>query len=145
MVKIEIKKSTDLMAYSGGLAFFLPVETRPKEMHELTDSRFNKYWHVGIIYQGKVYETFNSGKYDISEVLKRGQELLKQKAVFVSISEIDRKKLEMEIISGTSCDEYVLRCIGISDRKGNDKGDRFPDDVYDLLIGKNIVSRSVGN
>lgn len=59
--------------------------------------------------------------------------LLDQKAVFIRARKIIEEKLDAEINSGTSCDEYVLRCIGFSDSSGEDKGDKFPDDVYKAL------------
>ncbi len=134
MKEVQIEKVSDLEKYSDGLVFFLPLETRPKNIFSLSHPNIKKYWHTGIIYHGSVYETFDYGKFAISKIIDRGLELLEQKAVFVLVPSIDEEKLQNELKSGTSCDEYVLRCTNMSDKKGTDKGDKYPDDVYKLLV-----------
>lgn len=112
-------------------AFFLPVETRPKEYPALTKP-MGKFWHTGIVKGDKVFETFNNCKYKVSSVDDRLPELVAQNAKFVPVKASTRK-LKKEIKSGTSCDEFVLRSTGHSGLSGSDKGNKFPEDVFNIL------------
>ncbi len=117
--------------------FFLPVETRPKSLPKFSHPRIIKFWHTGIVHKGFVYETFHREKYSKRSLDKRANDLIEQKAVFILINKIIEDKLVSELKSGTSCDEYVLRCLGLSNRSNKDKGQKFPDDVYKLLVKNN--------
>lgn len=98
-------------------AFFLPVETRSKGLPPLTEM-VGKYWHAGIIHDGRVYECFNHGRYSISGLDEAKVNSLKeQKAIIVDIIG-DVGKIEGEITSGTSCSEYVARVVGLSSNSG---------------------------
>ena len=127
-----IKKYSALKSQPSerAVAFFLPLETRPKEFAPL--SNIKNFWHTGIIFEGRVYECFNSGKHRISEESERMPEFTKQKAKFVKTL-IDSDKLKSELTSGTSCDEFVLRATGHSNLTGDNKGTRYPEDVKKIL------------
>ena len=107
-----------------GTVFFLP-KTKDKIM-------IGNYWHTGIIYNGNVYETFNHGHNAITSSAKRLPELKKENAVFLD-TKIYPEKLEREIKSGTSCEQFVLRVIGMSVLKGDDKGHLQPGEVYTMI------------
>jgi uncharacterized membrane protein (UPF0127 family) len=117
--------------------FFLPIETRPKEFPQLL-KMVGKFWHTGIIYQGKVYECFNFGRNSISdfdeETRKKFEE---QKAVFIN-AKINLEKLNSEINSGTDCSEYVARVVGLSKNVGNIKI-FWPEEFYKYLLKKKII------
>ena len=59
--------------------------------------------------------------------------LLAQFTEFFKAPKILEDKLESELTSGTSCGQYVLRCIGLSVITYADKGDMLPDDVYKAI------------
>ena len=115
-------------------AFFLPIETRPKSLPPL-QKMVGKFWHTGIIHEGKVYECFNFGRNSVSEFdEKKKEDLAEMKAVFVDI-DANEKKLKPEISSGTDCSEYVARVVGMSQNTG-DKKEFWPEQVYDFLVDK---------
>lgn len=111
--------------------FFLPLETRPGDLAPLPQG-FGRFWHTGVIYDGKVYECFSQGKHAITPLdANMTAAWEKPKAVFLN-ADIDSQTLENEIASGTSCGEYVARVVGLSDGRGDVK--RFtPQEVYDYL------------
>jgi uncharacterized membrane protein (UPF0127 family) len=112
--------------------FFLPLETRSKDFPPLL-KMVGKFWHTGIIYNGKVYECFNLGRnsvLDFNEEFKN--KLENQKAVFIN-SKINLEKLNSEINSGTDCSEYVARVIGLSKNIGPVKI-FWPEEVYDYIL-----------
>lgn len=114
--------------------FFLPIETRPANLPPLIKME-GKFWHTGIIHNGKVYECFNYGRNSISEFdEKRKKETKDQKAIFVDIG-VDKDKLLSEINSGTDCAEYVARVVGLSGNTG-DKKEYWPEEVYNFIIKK---------
>lgn len=114
--------------------FFLPIETRPKSLPPL-QKMVGKFWHTGIIHEGKVYECFNHGRNSVSEFdEKRKQELNDQKAVFLDIG-VNKDKLLSEINSGTDCAEYVARVVELSTNTG-DKKEYWPEEVYNFIIKK---------
>lgn len=116
-------------------AFFLPLETRPKNFPPL-EKMVGKFWHAGIIYDGKVYECFNHGKNSISDFEeKKKQELISQNAVFVDIKSFDANKINSEINSGTDCSEYVARVVGMSQNVGAKK-EFWPEEVYDFILSE---------
>ena len=115
-------------------AFFLPIETRPKSLPPL-QKMVGKFWHTGIIHEGKVYECFNFGRNSVSEFdEKKKEDLAEMKAVFVDI-DANEKKLKSEISSGTDCSEYVARVVGMSQNTG-DKKEFWPEQVYNFIINK---------
>jgi len=107
--------------------FFLP-----KNKGEMM---IGKYWHCGVIYNGQVYETFDQGYSSITHVSKRMPELKKEKAVFLE-TKIYPEKLDREVNSGTSCEQFSLRVMGMSNLKGTDKGNLLPSDVYKIIQRK---------
>jgi len=132
MKSVVFSDITELIAFPNDLVFFLPKTTRPRNLPRVEHPRIKRFWHTGVVFQGKVYETFNFEKFSIGELPFRGKELLSQRAVFCEVHILD-ERLENELKSGTSCDEFVLRVPGHSQRTGNDKGDQCPDDVYKLI------------
>lgn len=130
---METKLVQELISCKESLVFFLPLATRPKTLPKFQHPNIKKFWHTGIIHKGKVFETFNFGGNSVGDLAARGEELVGQRAVFIRAPLILEGKLKSEIKSGTSCDEFVLRVIGVSERKGDDKGNMFPDDVFTLL------------
>jgi hypothetical protein len=114
--------------------FFLPLATRPKALPPINIPGIKRFWHTGIVYENKVYETFNFGRWSKSPFSKRSRELKKQGAVWVGEIQIGKGKLESELTSGTSCGQYVFRVVGLSKLEGPNKGDRYPDDVYECLV-----------
>lgn len=117
----------------NAIVFFLPLSTRGN-LNPLDPNKFKRFWHTGIIYNGKVYETFSNLRYALGNQ-KRIDELKELNAIFIE-SHIIVSKLNSELKSGTSCDEFVLRVLGLSDKVGDNKGELYPDDVYDLLVKK---------
>jgi hypothetical protein len=113
-----------------GQIFFLPVLSRPADF--LPAKIKGNYWHTGIVFDGRVYETFNEGRHSIKPAEQRMKELATQNAEFVHNVSVNTEKLESEILSGTSCGEYVARVIGMSNDTGPKKT-HWPQDVYDYL------------
>lgn len=112
--------------------FFLPIETRPESLPPLKEMK-GKFWHTGVIVDGKVYECFNHGRHAIGDYDDRkAKELEDMRAVLVE-TEIDQDKLKSEIGSGTSCGGYVARVVGLSEETGNVK-EYWTEEVYNLLI-----------
>lgn len=97
------------------------------------------YRHMGIIYNGKVYEAFRDGTYSIGNE-KRNLPILtkKEKATFLQ-TEIIPEKLEQEIKSETSCEQFVLRVMGMSMLKGKDRSNLYPQDIYNIIKNKKNI------
>lgn len=111
--------------------FFLPLEDRPKHFSPLKNFK-GKFWHTGIIKNNEeIYECFNFGMWSISSIAKLKKDEFKN-AVYIK-ARIKSEKLLSELKSGTDCAEYVARCTGISKLKGNNKGELYPEDVFNLL------------
>ena len=68
----------------------------------------------------------------VSSEEHRRAELEEQGAVFFNAL-IQPEKLSSELKSGTSCEQFVLRVLGLSELTGGDKGSLWPDDVYKML------------
>lgn len=113
----------------NGLIFFLPINTRPNHYPPIKIP--GSYWHTGVIYAGKVYECFNYEKYSVSNLEERKPELDRQKARYVPFR-VFPSKLD-EVKSGTSCENFVLRAIGISRLIGPNKGELYPQDAYNII------------
>ena len=121
-----------MFKYKKAKIFFLPIETRPKEFPPLL-KMVGKFWHTGIIYNGKVYECFNFSKNSISDFNDEFKNKLEnQKAVFVD-TKINLEKLNSEINSGTDCSEYVARVVGLSKNIGPVKV-FWPEEVYNYIV-----------
>lgn len=115
--------------------FFLPIETRPKDFPPLKEM-VGKFWHTGIIHNGKVYECFNFGRNSVSDFdEEQKQKLRKQKAIIVDVNIVDVDKIYSEIESGTSCSEYVARVVWMSSNTGVKK-EYWPEQVYNFLTNK---------
>lgn len=98
-----------LSKQSTATIFFLPMKTRPSHFPKINMK--GKYWHTGVIYQGKVYETFNRGKYRVSAERDRKDSFDNMDADFIYNVPIDPKKLHSELKTGTSFDEKP--CLSI--------------------------------
>jgi hypothetical protein len=113
-------------------AFFLPIETRPKQFPPLK-KMVGKFWHAGIIHNGKIYECFDQGRNSIKDFDEaKKEELEKMKAIFVDII-ADKNKIDSEIGSGTDCSEYVARVVGLSSNTGPKK-EYWPEEVYEYIL-----------
>jgi len=110
--------------------FFLPLSDRPKKFPLLKFIK-GKFWHTGIIYKDKVYETFNHNKWKISDLSRLNDPEFKN-AIYLDYS-INTKKLVSELKSRTDCAEYVARVSELSNRNGSNKGNLWPEDVYNLM------------
>jgi len=76
--------------------------------------------------------------WNISEITKLKKGWFKN-AVFVD-TKIKNKKILEELKNGTDCAEYVARCIGFSNLTGSNKGELWPEDIFNLLQeSKNIL------
>ena len=110
--------------------FFLSLSDRPKKFPPLKFIK-GKFWHTGIIYKDKVYETFNHNKWKISDLSRLNDSGFKN-AIYLNYP-INTKKLVSELKSGTDCAEYVARVAELTNRKGSDKGNLWSEDVYNLI------------
>ncbi len=101
-----------------------------------------RFWHTGLIHNGKVYECFNFGRKSVRNFDEtRKRELIDQKAVFVNmVPDID--KIHSEINSGTDCSEYVARVVGMSSNTGNKK-EYWPEEVYNFILLRNQYEKGV--
>lgn len=117
------------------LVFFLPIKTRPKELPELINyPKDHKFWHTGIIYNNYIYQTFNFGRYQKTELTKEiYNNLITQEAIFIDVKNINIKKLNSELTSGTSCGTYIGRVLNLDNSIGPIKT-LYPDDTYNLII-----------
>ncbi len=121
--------------FNNPIIFFLPINTRPKHLPNLLLPQNHKFWHTGIIYNDYIYQLFNFKKYSKEKLTKeKYNNLLNQKAKIISInsSELNIKKLESELKSGTSCSTYVARVLDLDDSTGDIKT-LYPDDLYEKL------------
>jgi len=119
---------------SKGLAFFLPLETRPKDYPAL-EKMVGKFWHTGIIYENRIFECFNHDRKSIDDFSdSKKKTLADMQAVFVNII-VNTDKLNSEINSGTDCSEYVARVVGLSANTGSKK-QYWPEEVYNYILDK---------
>lgn len=77
------------------------------------------YNHCGIIYNDKVYESWDLLKTKITDLVDKEQYLFDSGATFIA-SSIVEETLFKEIITGCSPIEFVSRCIGLSKRRFNE-------------------------
>ena len=113
-------------------AFFLPLESRPKNYPPLR-KMVGKFWHAGIIHDGKVYECFNYGRKSISDFDEEKKTKLKtMQAVFINVT-LKKDKIDSELNSGIDCSEYVARAVGLSKNSGSKK-EYWPEQVYNYIL-----------
>jgi len=127
---IEIEGEKNMTSKLIATVFFLPLKDRPKNFPRLKNFR-GKFWHTGIIFNDEIYECFSNNIWSISGIEKLKKAEFKN-AVLLPAN-VDKKKLIDELKSGTDCAEYVARCIGLSVLKGRNKGEMFPEDIYNYL------------
>jgi len=65
-------------------------------------------------------------------------DLIKNQAVFYK-HYIIHNKIKDNILSKTSCEQFVARVIGIRNLTGEDKGDIYPDDVFNIVKKQGII------
>jgi len=117
------------------IIFFLPLSGRPANLPPLTKLK-GQFWHTGIIFHRQVYECFDRGKSKISDRAERLNHPEFTNATYLKTNIIP-EKIPIEIASGTDCAEFVARCTGLSEKTGPDKGQLWPEDIYNLL-NKNL-------
>lgn len=109
-----------------GIVIFL--EGEPRVITPLWRGRF---WHVAILYNGKVYETLSNRQHRITKY--ENWPFRNDKKIAIE-TEIDPMKLEKEITSGTDCATYVARVLGIDNSSGDFKNPEiFPEDICNIL------------
>lgn len=131
IVEFNIKKLSN-QRYCDGYIFFIPLKSEKERVPYLK----GKFQHVGIIVNNYIYETFNYELYCIHLVNERMSKLLKYNPIFIPMKNIDTWKIYDNIFSGTCCDEFVARSIGLSNLKGVNKGNFFPEDIYNIIFKK---------
>jgi len=130
MQKLILKSSQDSNIDKATI-FFFPLTTRPKQHFKLNKKHFKKFWHVGIIYKNKVYETFKSGRNYITNYNQRRNIFKKFKAVFINNVNIKKDLLTKYINSGYDCATYTAYILGLSKPK-----QYYPDNIYQYLNSK---------
>lgn len=94
-------------------AFYLPTIKRPIKFGLIPDG-IRDYWHTGIVYDGKVYETFSHGKNMVSDSLSRLPELNQMGAEWQDVYLKTPENLTSFLKEGLSCDNYVEKVLGLS-------------------------------
>ncbi len=74
--------------------------------------------------------------YGVFQELKKKSKDEFKNAVYLK-AKINYEKLISELKSGTDCAEYVARCTGLSNLVGENKGELWPEDVFNLLDKEN--------
>lgn len=123
--------------------FFLPIETKPSDMPFIgKDEHMKKFWHVGIIYKDKTYETFGKSKnYDVKNA-RNPETLEKLEKAQIEWFPINTRKLLWELNSGTDSATYVARTIGLDNTTYDDqKSEYSPDDIYEYVHMTNLNSK----
>jgi hypothetical protein len=85
--------------------FLLKLKDRPKKYPKI--NLIGKYWHTGIIYRNKVYETFSNNKFNISNF--NNKQFLNAEFYLIKIK--DPKKLRKFIELGLPCDNFVNKVL----------------------------------
>jgi len=93
--------------------FYLPTSKRPKNLGPVPPG-IKEYWHVGILYQDKVYENFSASKYVISEARERVPELNEMGAEWQDVFLREPNNLDSLLKKGLPCDNYVEKVLGVS-------------------------------
>lgn len=122
--------------YVNGYVFFIPLISKENRYPYLKGN----IQHIGVVINNYSYETFNYELHSVLPEKPRISELInKYNATLIPVKNIDTFKIYDNIFSGTCCDEFVARAIGLSSGKGTDKGKYFPEDIYNILY-KNKTS-----
>lgn len=93
--------------------FYLPTPKRPKNFGPVP-SGIKEYWHVGILFDGKIYENFSAGKHLVSDVTKRIPELDEMGAEWQNVFLSNPDNLDIFLRDGLPCDNYVEKVLGLS-------------------------------
>jgi hypothetical protein len=88
--------------------FLLKLKDRPKKFPKI--NLIGKYWHAGIIYRNKVYETFSNKKYSISKF--EFKTMKNAELYLVQLKE--PKRLKQFIGKGLPCDNFVNKVLKYS-------------------------------
>lgn len=104
----EILNQITYMNKEKTYVFLLPIKNRPTQI--LPINIRGKYWHTGIIQDGKVYETFSNHKFKISDFNENdsiffGMEL-------IEVPRIEESLLQELLQKGLPCDNYVNSVLG---------------------------------
>ena len=94
------------------LVFFIPSPRYNFKYEE-------PYYHCGIIYDNKVYESWNLLNTKITPFSEKEQFFFNSNTVFFATS-IDVDILNKEIVTGCNPIEFVTRCVGLSKRRFNE-------------------------
>ena len=92
--------------------FYLPVSKRPLNFGPLPEY-FKDFWHVGILYEGRVYENFSGKRFMVSEEERRVPELNEMGAEWQEVILKYPQNLEKFLKEGMSCDNYVEKVLGL--------------------------------
>ena len=128
LLEFNIKKYTK-QRYKNGYIFFIPLQKEEDRAPYLKGI----YQHVGIYIEDTFYECFNYENTIIQNANKRIERFSELNPIYIPIKNIDTWKIYNNVFSGTCCDEFVARVIGLSNNKGTNKGEYFPEDIYKLL------------
>ena len=131
LLEFNIKKYTK-QRYKNGYIFFIPLQNEEDRAPYLKGD----IQHTGIYIGNTFYECFNYENTIIQDANKRIKRFSELYPIYIPIKNIDTYKIYDNIFSGTCCDEFVARVIGISNEKGINKGEYFPEDIYKLLLRK---------
>ncbi len=93
--------------------FYLPTSRRPKSLGPVPLG-IKEYWHVGILYNNKVYENFSAGKYLVSDEAKRRPELEEMGAEWQDVFLKEPDGLDNFLKDGLPCDNYVEKVLGLT-------------------------------
>jgi len=129
LLEFNIKKYSN-SKYQNGYVFFIPLQKEEDRVPYLK----GRFQHVGVYVKNTFYECFNYENINISDANKRIKRLSELNPIYIPIKNIDTYKIYDNIFSGTCCDEFVARVIGLSNEKGKDKGKYFPEDIYNIIL-----------
>jgi len=93
--------------------FYLPTARRPKNLDPVPPG-IKEYWHVGILYNNKVYENFSAGKNLVSDATNRIPELDEMGAEWQNVFLSNPDNLDIFLRDGLPCDNYVEKVLGVS-------------------------------
>lgn len=106
--------------------FFLPTSMRTDNTERSANGR---YFHVGIIYQGRVCEIRSGGQPYTSAINEQRQALVDHGAVFVPVV-VNPDMVESQLVAGLDCGAYVARCLGLAGRHDRRLKAFGPDALY---------------
>ncbi|MFH0906075.1 MAG: hypothetical protein V1824_01940 [archaeon] len=99
--------------------FLLHKQDRPSDLPPLEFELEGEFWHCGIIYKDKVYETFGSGRYSITDLKDRETDL--EKAEVISMELKHPENLNLFVIRGQPSDNFVNSVLGLPLNKNKNK------------------------